>query len=266
MNQRSFHFLSPNNLIIYSLLSGFVLLSGCEKEPVPLTTNSVLQGNARYGSGSEEGGVKVIAYGPYGESSAVTDAWGNYKFTGMGNGTYCLDFSREGYGTVRQYGIQLFGSDTVTARSVDLYALPGPLMLPFFKRTFIGVRPRYYPEKDWICFETDVTKQNSDRYGFQFLMCMAKDEKVSIDHYQIIDFSWSGQYNGDAYLIYIDIEAFYERYRERLPFKSGDKVYVRAYPFNKSEGIGYLDTYLGVPQYSTLDKTRSTNIISFTMP
>jgi hypothetical protein len=32
--------------------------------------------------------------------------------SGLGNGTYYIDYRKEGYGTVRQYGIQLFGNDT----------------------------------------------------------------------------------------------------------------------------------------------------------
>lgn len=266
MNQLSFRLLSLNNLIIYSLLSGLALLSGCEKEPVPLTANSIIKGTAGLRNGGDYSGIKVVATGPYGESSTLTDLTGSFQFTGMGNGTYCLDYSKEGYGTIRQYNIQLFGNDTALARGVVLYELPSPLKLPVLKRAFIGIRPRSYPEKDWICFETDVTRQNSEKYCFWFLMCMATDEKVSIDHNQLIDFSWSGQFNDDKYFLYIDIEWFLYLNRENLPFKSGDMVYVRGYPVNMEERGGYLDTYLGVKQYSTLDRTRSTNVISFIMP
>ena len=265
MNQLSFRLLSLKNLILICL----GLFTGCEEVPVPLTTNSVITGRGSFGTGGDYSGIMVTANGPYGQTPALTDVKGYFTITGLGNGTYFLEYSKKGYGTIRQYGIQLFGNDTVQTGNVTMYQLPDSLMLPSFRKTYIDLRPRFGQERLWICFDTNITKQNAYLFGFQFLLCMSTDKYVSIDHNQLIWFGWDGQYNGDNYSIYIDLKTFSPSgfsYREKFPFKSGDEIFVRGYPCNKGEQGGYLDTYLGKHQYSTLDRTRSTNVISFILP
>jgi hypothetical protein len=247
-------------------LSGLLLLVACEKQPVPLTTNSVITGVAYSGTTNTEEGITVVANGPYGKSSVVTDKNGHFTISGLGNGTYFLDFSKEGYGTIRQYNIQLFGSDTVRAVNTKLFKKPEVLKLPNFKAPYIGVRPRAFPERPWICIETDIIQQNAATYGFQLMLCLDTDENVSWDNNKIYDFSWDSQFNDNTCTFYIDPESLLRMNKDGFPFKSGDKVYVRGYPCNKDEFSGYIDTYLGVRQYSTLDKKRSTNVVSFIMP
>ncbi len=266
MNRKSFHLSIRNKGIFLSLFLILLLAYSCEKEPVPLTTNSVIKGRV-YGVYPEtDEGFLVTAYGPYGNSSAYTDVNGYFQIKGIGNGTYYVEYSKEGYGTIRQYNIQVFGNDTVTAYVVQMYKLPSSLKLPYLRKCYTDVRPRYYPEKQWICFDTDVTLHYADKFGMDFMLCMDTSDDVSWDRYKLVDFTWSGQYNGDSWSFYIDPEIIRYQNSGNFPFKSGEKVYVRGYPCNKGEASGYLDTYLGKRQFSTLDKTRSTNVVSFIMP
>lgn len=65
MNQLSFRLLSLNNLIFLGLSAGLGVLAGCEKAPVPLTTNSVITGGAGFGTGGDYSGIMVVANDPY---------------------------------------------------------------------------------------------------------------------------------------------------------------------------------------------------------
>lgn len=265
MNLPSFHLLFRNRHFITCLLSGLLLLVACEKGPVPLTTNSVISGIAYTETTNTEEGISVIATGPYGHSSAITDKDGHFTLPGLGNGTYFLDYSKEGFGSIRQYGIKLFGNDTVNAGRIKLFRKPGVRKLPTFKIPYMGIRPRNFPEKTWICIETDITQQNQAAYSFDLVLCLGNDESVSWDNCKIRYFSWGEQFNDNFCTFYVDPE-YLLTHPDGSPFRSGDRVYMRGFPINKYEADGYLDTYLGVRQYSTLDKTRSTNVISFILP
>ncbi len=260
MNRLNFHLLFHNCLVAGLALIMLLLPAACEKDPVPLTTNSVITGDVRTEDYDREG-ITVIATGPYGETSVLADENGDFTFTGLGNGTYCLDYAKEGYGTIRRYNIQLFGDETVRVAQVVLYKKPGPEELPTLKEAYIGARPRTGPERPWICIDTYVLRQSSGYYIFQFALCLHTDKNVSWDNCRMRNLTWVGQYNGDRYSVYIDFMSMAD-----YPFRSGETVYIIGYPCNKSEAVGYLDTYLGTMFYSTLDKTRSTNVVSFKMP
>jgi hypothetical protein len=221
----------------------------------------VITGTASISAPDSDDGILVVANGPYGQSSALTDQNGNFVITGLGNGTYYLDYSKEGYGTIRQHNIQVFGNDTVRAYIVQLYEKPVIPKLPVFRKSYYDIRPRYYPQKSFISIDTDLPP-TAESFRLQFVLCMGTDENVSWDHYDVYDFSWDMAVNNDFMTIYLDPD----RLRNVYLFRTGEKIYVRGYPCNKGESSGYLDTYLGIRQYSTLDITRSTNVISFIMP
>jgi hypothetical protein len=239
---------------------GFFL--SCEKDPVPLTTNSVITGTVHINSsGIDYDSTIVVASGPYGQSSALTDIDGHFVIPGLGNGTYLLDYSREGFGTIRQYNIQLFGNDTAYAVIVELFKIPEVKYLPVLGKAYNDIRPRYYPQKTFVCIDTDLSP-TAESFSLQFVLCLGTDEDVSWNNCRIYDFSWEMAVNSDHMTIYLDPD----RLRNTYLFRTGEKVYVVGYLCNKQEMYGYLDTYLGIRQYSTLDKTRFTNVISFIMP
>ncbi len=233
----------------------------CEKDPQPLTTNSVITGIARCSDAYEYEGINILASGPYGQSSAQTDINGHFEIPGLGNGTYCLDYSKEGYGTIRQYNIQLFGNDTVNAVIVELFKKPEVRYLPFLENAYNDIRPRSYPQKTYVCIDTNLSP-TAESFALQFLLCLGTDENVSWNNCRVYDFSWEMAVNGEQMTLYLDPDRLHNIYL----FGKGEKVFVRGYLCNKQESSGYIDTYLGTRQYSTLDKTMSTNVISFIMP
>lgn len=261
MNRINTLLLFRNSLFILCLTLGCGLVISCEKDLVPLTTNSVITGTVYISAPVSAEGIMVVATGPYGQSSALTNANGNFLISDLGNGTYCLDYSKEGYGTIRQHNIQVFGNDTVRAYIVQLFEKPDVPKLPTFNKAYYDIRPRSYPQRSFISIDTDLAP-TAESFRLQFVLCLGTNESVSWNNYKVYDFSWEMAVNNDFMTIYLDPYRLHNTYL----FNSGEKVYVRGYPCNKGESGGYLDTYLGIIQYSTLDKTRSTNVISFIMP
>ncbi len=233
-----------------------VLFAGCEKDPVPLTTNSVIYGIAR--ADYEGGGVTVTAFGPYGNKSSVTDEDDNFSIGGLGNGTYYLEYMKEGFGTLRQYSIRVFGNDTVRAYITQLYRMPELVYPPALLRAYTGVRPRSYPEKTWIAIDTDFRQEEINKKIYQMVLFFSDKKDVSWSSSRQSGFFHDLQFNDQLLTIYIDIP--------RMKFKTGTTVYVIAYPCNNQENSPYLDTYLGRLIYSTLDKDHPSNVVSFVMP
>lgn len=256
MSRSSFHLSFHDRLLLPAALLIAVLQSGCEKEPVPLTTNSVIYGMVQ--AGYEGGGIKVTAFGPYGSKSTVTDENDNFSIDSLGNGTYYLEYMKEGFGTMRQYSIQVFGNDTVRAYITQLYRLPELLAPPTLVRAYTGVRPRSYPEKTWIAIDTDFRQENINEKIYQMVLFFSDRKDVAWNISKQSGFFYDIQFNNQLMTLYVDIP--------RLSFKSGTKVYVIAYPCNNQENSPYLDTYLGRLIYSTLDKNHPSNVVSFTMP
>lgn len=256
MNQNSLAIHSGNNLNIVFILILAGLLVSCEKEPEPLTENSVIYGTAELylDFENEPNHVKITAHGPYGQNSQIAGEDGSYRFSELGNGTYYLDFSQDGYGTIRQYGIQLFGYDTVHAETVQLYKKVGSFTMPTFTDAFSSTNNGNM----CIWIETDLS---SDDYakGIPAILFFDTQNNVSFENY-----SYSFPAFDTRFFEVSRPTIFIETYR--MPFKSGTRVYVIGYVCNMAEYNGYLDTYTGRMIYSTLDQSRHSNIISFIMP
>jgi hypothetical protein len=241
------------------LTAALILLAGCEKDPEPLTSDSVITGFASlyYDYSDQQSDINVTATGPYGHKSAKVDPSGNFLIDGLGNGTYYLEYSQEGYGTLREYGIKLFGSDTVRARGATLFKLP-TIVLPSFSRAYTAIRDRYGPPTTFVCIETTISDYSV--FGLDILIYMDVSENVGWNKYICYYPAWDGNFNdANVHTIYINPEV--------LPFKSGTTVYLKGYPCNNLEYFnGYLDTYLGERMFSTLDKSKSTQVLTFIMP
>ncbi len=112
-NRHNFRWLSRNSFKLLPGLISLILFSSCKKDPDPLFTNSVINGDVNiccmYDSSDN---IKVTAKGPFGNKTAMTDNSGRYSIRGLGNGTYSLEYTKDGYGTSHQYGVQLFGNDS----------------------------------------------------------------------------------------------------------------------------------------------------------
>ncbi len=229
----------------------------CEQEPEPLTVDSVIYGNVQlyWPSQGERTNIKVTVFGPYGQQFTTVDEIGNFTFTGMGNGTYSLEYAQEGYGTIRQYGIQLFGNDTVQTGSVYLFKKVGTFKMPDFINAYFAE----HNQSTYLWIETDLS-MDDHAMGIPAMLFFSKESDVSFEKYEFSFPAWDNWFN-DVEVPTIFVNPYI------LPFESGEKVYITGYVCNYYEySFNYLDTYLGRRIYSTLDPSRHSNVISITIP
>lgn len=252
MNHLNIHILCRNSLVFLTLT---LLAQGCEKDPEPLTTNSVIRGSVFVSDYETVESIKVIARGPYGDKSVFTKAGDNFLIDGLGNGTYCVEYIKEGYGTTEQCGLQLFGNDTVYG-GVTLYKNPGPFKVPSLIRAYIGYPIE--PDLPFICIETDAKQE----VYLQIQLFLKSGSDVAWNKYNTyINILYSAfDYEKDMWIIYLPLN-----YEDRSPFQTGQKVYIKAYAFNLLDR-GYVDAYLGLRVFSSLDKSRSSNVVDVIMP
>lgn len=258
--------MNPHNTRLFTrnslFAAGVMLLSGmlgCEKDPEPLTSNSVIIGwVSLYNNYTDEpANIRVTATGPYGHKSVDVNPSGMFTIDGLGNGTYSLDYSLDGYGPVREYGIKLFGYDTARVQGAQLFKMPSGA-LPAFTKAYTAIRDRYGPPTTFVCIETSVSDYST--FGLEVMIYMNSGSDVAWNKYEFFYPAWDANFNdANVHTIYIDPAV--------LPFESGTKVYLRGYPCNTQEYFsGYLDTYQGVRMLSTLDKSKSTTVLNFIMP
>jgi len=238
------------------LLTGMVLgvfTSSCGEEfPEPMFTNSVIQGRVNFGFSSDgtRDNFLVTALGPYQEKRALTNSNGDFQIDGLGNGTYKLEVSKEGFGTKYYYGIQLFGFDTVWIFVDELYErvankLPKLLTVETQNTSF-----------SWLQ-ENDIaitTNKTTGKVPARIFMADYKD--VSYKHYQWTDEAHSLHRNGyDNMMFHVD----------NIPFESGKKIYLILYICN-SYDRGYLNYYTGLWTFSTLEVERHSEVMNIIMP
>jgi hypothetical protein len=233
-----------------------IILAACENLPEPLTTTGVITGSTYADSAGKATsyGVMIKASGPYGTLSIVTkDEY--YRIEGVGNGTYDLEFSKKGYGTVHQYGIQVFGDETRSAATVVLYDLPTLTSLPKFIKAY--TQPSQYPSYTTVNIDLAVTPLSKS--GLPVLLFMSNSMDVAWNKYEFC-------YPGTMVASKNSIPYIY--FTQQLPFKSKSEVFIRGYVCNPREYNrgGYLDTYRGVYVYSTLNKDVFSQVVSFIMP
>ena len=101
-----------NRLSLFTAIAiTVVLLSCCQKDPEPLFDNGMITGNIdiyNYSGALKGNNVRIIAHGPYGSKSTLSDYDGNFELSGLGNGTYEIKFDKEGYGIYSRPGITGF--------------------------------------------------------------------------------------------------------------------------------------------------------------
>lgn len=247
-------FFRNKTILLTGLVLGALTCSCTEEFPEPMFTNAVIQGNIDYYSYSEVDpypeGIRITAQGPYQEKTALTNSSGNFEITGLGNGTYRLEISKEGYGTRYQYGIQLFGNDTVGVRDELYEQVSGKIP----KLLAVESQNTSYYWLDEHSISITTNKTGSGEIPCRIFMAAYKD--VSYKDYQ-----WSGRVSSgfsnrvNKYLLTV----------HDIPFESGQKVYLKVYICNPEED-GYLNYYTGVWTFSTLDPDEHSEEMSFTMP
>lgn len=238
------------------ILSGFLLwglISSCGEEfPEPLFTNSVIQGKINLGF-STDGPLEdftITASGPYKNKTSLTNSSGNFLIDGLGNGTYRLEISKEGYGTKYEYGIQLFGNDTVGLFIDEIcervYGEIPKLLTVETKNTSYS----------WLSDNEIVITTNKTSGQVPVRVFMSESEKVSYKNYKWTNNVHSLYRNGYDNLMLMVHD---------IPFYSGQKIYLRLYICNLYES-GYLDYYTGLWTFSTLEPDKRSDVMSFIMP
>ena len=252
MNQNSILLLFRNRALLLTGIVLWALACSCEELPEPLFTNSVIYGNIDFYYTSNEApeNIKITARGPYEKKERFTDSNGDYEITGLGNGTYELEISKEGFGTRYQYGIQLFGNDTVRVRD-ELFERMVGRKLPTLYEVYTS---NYY---DWLSETKIVITTSASQGDIPARVFLSEDDEVSYKNFQWTSQARSVNRNGfDKILLFV----------EDLPFQSGKKIYLRVYICNPEEYYGYFNKKTGLLTFSTLEKDEHSSVMSFTMP
>jgi hypothetical protein len=258
MHRINFHLFFSHNLSLWLMLTGIIILTSCEKDPGPIFSNSVIKGYLTPYPGTlpDSSGFMVTASGPYGSQSSLTDPHNSFLIKGLPVGTYTIDISRDGFGSIKLFGIQLFGNDTVFIERIKLFKKVGAFVMPTFLRAYPAIRQYYYPLKTFICVETDL----QTRVDMPVILFLGTKNTVSPHEHEYSRPVEDNNFNEEhIHTIYIDPDF--------MPFKSGTEVFLIGYVCNIDEfWNGYLDTNTGKPLYSTLDEERHSSVVSFIMP
>jgi hypothetical protein len=234
-----------------------LLVMGCEKESEPLTTNSAIHTTATVWNDYAEN-IQITARGPYGDKSILVNSFSDYQYIeGLGNGTYNVSYSKDGYGTIEVQDIQLFGGDTVHISQVVLYKKPPKFTTPELMRAYIGYP--YGGNDKFMCVETKFKEE--DRPNLQMIFFISTSPEVDWNRYNSYFESSSAVYNtSSTWTAFVP----FERYAMSV-FKPGDHLYFRGYACNDSDP-GYFDYYHGLQVFPTMDKSRRTNVVDFILP
>lgn len=246
------------NCLLFLLL--FLFMPACEKDPEPLTTNSVIKGNVWWSSwGSDDGKFQITTRGPYGSKTADGFNGQDFSIDKLGNGTYCVEFSKEGYGTYSRCAVQLFGYDTVRINQVELVSQPGDFKMPALARAYITLSDFTFPPIQVLTIETDA---NNAEAAPIIMFFFSSSSDVSWKKYQSYESGWYNSRFDPTKKLWL-VNLFIPRLNN-IPIQSGDKIFIKAYAYGGDSG--YIDAYLGFRVFSTLDKTRTSNVIDFIMP
>lgn len=257
MHHRNIHLPNNNFQELFFLLIILSLFVCCERDPVALSANSSIRGSVHADSaGWELYDVRVKLTGPYGNQTLIAEQK-EFRFDGLGNGTYSIEYQRNGYGTVTQHGFQLFGGDELRAPGLVLYQLPAVTSIPKLISAYVTEATAPPSPYKYIYVNLAVTNVNLSSLSAMFFM--SSDSKVSFERFEFC--STSDRTGTSNSIPYIRISCI-------PPFKSGTEVFIVAYPYNTREAASSasFDFYNGRPSFSTLEKAKPTNTISFIIP
>lgn len=240
-------------LISLISLTGILFFSGChEEDPVPLSNNSAIAGYARV-DWTNNSGIEVTAIGPYGNQKATTNNEGFFMFTGLGNGTYDLEYQKEDYGTYKQFGFQLFGSDTVSAGNINLFEITRNVSIPLLGKVKDSQLLPIIPS-DAIAI---TTTYNNELPPARFFI--AYDDQVDCHNFGFTLVSYETNAAGESGKLYT-LNSF-----SSLRIQHGRKVYMVAYVCQQGDS-GYLDPHKDEIVYPSLIESTKSNIVEFINP
>jgi hypothetical protein len=231
-----------------------VFLCCCEKDPEPLFDNGMITGNVSiYNQGGTLYGsnVSIIARGPYGSKSTLSDYEGNYELSGLGNGTYEIEFNKKGYGIYRQPGIQVFGNDTLTI-SAFLYK-----KLNYKMPRLSGIM-YYLPYEDIhsVGIVTDIPADNYE--ALQIRVFLSDTKGVSFKNYMYTATPYLYHRDNATQLMLFDADPNIVN-TDKTIFQHGQTRYMIAYVCDRNDP-GYFNEYYGMYIYSTVDEQQHSKV------
>jgi hypothetical protein len=253
MNHLNLH-IYRNSIILLVII---LITIGCEKDPEPLTTNSAIHTSAAVQDVENIHEIKITAKGPYGDKSILVPA-GEYGYLeGLGNGTYNLSYSTDGYGTIELQNIKLFGGDTVHIGQELLYKRPPKFTTPDLVRAFIG-----YPYGgDYAYLGIETKCKPEDRPNHQMIFFIGTFPDVDLNWFITYFRSFSAWYIDDnTWTAFIPLNEGI-----MTMFQPGDHLFFKGYACNNTDQ-GYFDYYRGLQVFSTIDESRRTNVVDIILP
>jgi hypothetical protein len=253
----------PNRLCLFAAIAiTAVLLSSCRKDPEPLFDNGMITGNIDiYNPGGPLKGnnVTIIAHGPYGSKSTSSDYEGHYELPGLGNGTYEIEFNKEGYGIYRRPGIQIFGNDTLII-SERLYR-KADYKMPKLSKIM------YYPDFEnmdarSVAIVTDIPSGNTEEMQIRIFLNDTKE--VSYKNYKYTDTPYAYSRENATQLMIVNADPYYPNWGGPI-FPRGQTRYMIAYVCSREDNA-YFDEYYGLRIYSTVDERQHSGIFEIKYP
>jgi hypothetical protein len=263
MNQGRFHLLCLNmncKLTIIVLLIGF-LYNSCKKESEPLYSNGTVTGTVKMHDDTDAANTIIIAHGPYGSSSTLSDADGKYKLPGLGNGTYKIEFSKNGYGSKFRQGVQVFGYDTVYL-DIELYK-KADYKMP--KLSSVLYYPSFSDMDEYsVAIVTDIPWDNNEI--MQIRVFVSDTENVSNKNYRHSDQAYVYERENHTRVMVVCANPGIVNSANDYLYEKGQTLYLIAYVCSIYEEIGEFDEYYGVPIFSTVDEQKHSQVIEIIAP
>jgi hypothetical protein len=233
-----------------------------EEEPEPIYSQGVLTGAVHVYENADPSNTKITARGPYGSSSTVSNVDGSYKLGGLGNGTYEVEFFKEGYGRIVEYGVQVFGNDTVYVYAWSLYKMADYNMPKLSTVLYYSAFPYMY-EHD-VAIVTDIPNDQGEQ--MQIRVFVSDQKNVSNKNYLHSDMAHaSSRENGTDVMIFEANPQIVNSDGLRL-FESGQTLYIIAYVCSVEEETGQFSEYYGLPIFSTVDENQHSPVIEIIAP
>jgi hypothetical protein len=221
-------------------------LAGCEKDPEPLYDKGMIKGHIYLRTPDYENidgdKVNVIAHGPYGNKSTTSDPNGRYTLSGLGNGTYEIEFYKTGYGIWRLPGQQVFGNDTLIISACLYQKIDYKMPSLTVNQLVINDYPTTVLEEKIRLFYSDTKVVNYKNYLYTEMTYTYEDE------------------SGKEYMAY---NSNPQRPNYGPIFDLGQTMYIIGYVCNEDDP-GYFNEYYNHVIYSTVDEHQHSAIFKIT--
>lgn len=255
----------PCHKMFKRLMAILVILSplgGCnESGPEPLHSNGRITGQVQSRDKILLDGAKIVAHGPYGNPSTLTGPDGVYELSGLGNGTYEIEFFKEGFGTIYRQGIQLWGNDTITM-DVRMYEMAEYQMPTLSSIVYYSSFP--FMNENSIGIITDIPDDNNEI--MQIRVFVNDSEDVSYKNYIHSTQAHAVKRDHKTQVLVAEVNPQIVNSGGQHLFNNGITLYLIAYVCSIKESVGEFNEYYGVPIFTTVDEEQHSEVRAFKAP